>query len=85
VPKAGFGYYVPPLGGGEEALVNILPVTLPNEILVSSTPHSAKKATSILLDADELARFDWVIKGGTFWSFADPRESVCKNIEYRRH
>src|SRR3954447_6690646 len=22
VPKAGFGYYVPPLGGGEEALVN---------------------------------------------------------------
>ena len=80
VPKAGFGYYVPPLGGGEEALVNILPVTLPNEIFVSSTPHSAKKATSILLDADELARFDWVIKGGTFWSFSDPRESVCKNI-----
>ncbi|WP_245446655.1 DUF4365 domain-containing protein [Neorhizobium sp. T25_27] len=26
VPKAGFGYFVPPLGGGEEALVNILPV-----------------------------------------------------------
>lgn len=29
VPKAGFGYYVPPLGGGEEAIVNILPITLP--------------------------------------------------------
>ena len=36
VPKAGFGYYVPPLGGGEEALVNILPLTLPDEIFVSS-------------------------------------------------
>ena len=80
VPKVGFGYYVPPLGGGEEALVNILPVTLPNEIFVSSTPHTPKKAAAILLDADEPPRFDWVIKGETFWSFADPRESVCRNI-----
>jgi hypothetical protein len=38
VPKAGHGYYVPPLGGGEEALVNMLPITLPDEIFVSSTP-----------------------------------------------
>ena len=80
VPKAGFGYYVPPLGGGEEALVNILPVALPRDIFVSSTPHTAKKATSILLDGDEPARFDWVIKGETFWSFYDPRESACRTI-----
>lgn len=80
VPKAGFGYYVPPLGGGEEALVNILPLTLPGEIFVSSTPHTPKKAASILLDADEPARFDWVIKGETFWSFSDPRDSVCRRI-----
>ncbi len=40
VPKVGFGYYVPPLGGGEEALVNILPVILPIEMFVSSTPES---------------------------------------------
>lgn len=80
VPKAGFGYYVPPLGGGEEALVNILPVTLPKEVFVSSTPHSAKKAASILLDGDETARFDWVINSGTFWSYCDPRESVCRHI-----
>jgi hypothetical protein len=80
VPKAGFGYYVPPLGGGEEALVNILPVTLPKEVFVSSTPHIAKKAASILLDGDEPARFDWVINGETFWSFCDPRESVCRHV-----
>jgi hypothetical protein len=80
VPKAGFGYYVPPLGGGEEALVNILPVALPGEIFVSSTAHTAKKAVSILLDGDEPPRFDWVIKGETFWSFSDPRENVCRHI-----
>jgi hypothetical protein len=80
VPKVGFGYYVPPLGGGEEALVNILRVTLPNEMFVASTPYMPKQATTILLDSDEPARFDWVIKGGTFWSFSDPRNSACKHI-----
>jgi hypothetical protein len=80
VPKAGFGYYVPPLGGGEEALVNILPMTLPTEIFVASTPYASKQAAAILLGADEPARFDWVIKDGTFWSFADPRENACRRI-----
>jgi hypothetical protein len=80
VPKTGFGYYVPPLGGGEEALVNILPVTLPTEMFVASTPYIPKQAVAILLDADEPARFDWVIKGGTFSSFTDPRENACRRI-----
>lgn len=79
VPKAGFGYYVPPIGGGEEALVNILPVKLPTEVFVSSTQHTPKKAAAILLEGDE-ARFDWAIKGGTFWSFSDPRETACRDI-----
>jgi hypothetical protein len=80
VPKAGFGFYVPPLGGGEKALVNILPINLPPEIFVASTPRTGKKATAILLDGDEPARFDWVIRGGAFWSFHDPRTSPCRNI-----
>jgi hypothetical protein len=80
VPKAGFGYYVPPLGGGEEALVNMLPVTLPTEMFVASTSHTAKKAAGILLERDEPARFDWVIKGGSFISFHDPRTSPCRHI-----
>lgn len=80
VPKAGFGYYVPPLGGGEEALVNILPIILPQEIFVASTPYSGSKATEILLAADEPARFDWVIRGGSFWSFHDPHSSSCREI-----
>ena len=80
IPKTGFGYYVPPLGGGEEALVNILPIILPQEMFVASTPYSAKKAGSVLLESNEPARFDWVIHGSTFWSFHDPRESVCREI-----
>ena len=80
VPKAGLGYYVPALGGGEEALVNILPITLPPEIFVASTPYSGGKATAFLLEGDEPARFDWIIHGGSFWSFHDPRTSTCRDI-----
>jgi len=80
VPKAGFGYFVPPLGGGEDALVNILPVTMPSELYVASTSLTPGRAIAILLDHEEPARFDWVIKGNTFWSFHDPRESACREI-----
>ena len=52
VPKAGHGYYVPPLGGGEDALVNMLPITLPAEIYVASTPHTPKQAMAILFGGD---------------------------------
>ncbi|ANM04710.1 hypothetical protein AMC78_CH02624 [Rhizobium phaseoli] len=80
VSKAGFGYYVPPLGGGEEALVNILPVKFPAEVFVSTSPYDTRQANAMLLQEDEPARFDWIIKGGAFWSFHDPRKSVCRTI-----
>lgn len=80
VPKTGFGYYVPPLGGGEAALVNILPVTMPAKTFVASTPYTFKQAAAIVLDAEEDARFDWIVNGGTFWSFADPRENASWRI-----
>jgi hypothetical protein len=80
VPKSGFGYYVPPLGGGEEALVNIIPLKLPRELFVATTPFAPKKAVSILLDGDQSPRFDWVMRAGRFWSFHDPRTSVCREI-----
>jgi hypothetical protein len=80
VPVNGFGYYVPPLGGGETALVNMLPLTLPPEIYVASTAFDSKSAIKELFDQDEPPRFDWVIKDGTFWSFHDPREAVTSAI-----
>lgn len=80
VPKAGFGYYIPPLGGGEDALVNMLPVVLPSEMYVAPTKHTPKEALKILFEVDEPARFDWVMKSDTFWSFQDPRSNVCGEI-----
>lgn len=80
VPKLGLGYYVPPLRGGETALVNMLPVTLPDEMYVASTPFSPKRAIAELFDETDTPRFDWVIHGSTFWSFHDPRETVTSAI-----
>lgn len=80
VPKVGFGYYIPPLGGGEDALVNMLPVMLPPEMYVAYTKHTPKEAIKLLLEHDEPARFDWVTKGDSLWSFQDPRQNVCREI-----
>lgn len=80
VPKAGFGYYIPPLGGGEDALVNMLPIVLPREMYVAPTTHTPREAIKALFDHEEPARFDWVMKGDTLWSFNDPRQNVCDNI-----
>lgn len=80
VPKNGFGHYVPPLRDGETALVNLLPILLPKEIFVASTPFEFKKAIAELFEQDEATRFDWTIKGGTFWSFHDPREACTRAI-----
>lgn len=80
VPKNGFGYYVPPLGGGETAVVNLLPIILPQEMFVASTPFDSRRAIAEMLSADEPPRFDWVIKDGTFWSFHDPRRQVTGAI-----
>ena len=80
VPKQGAGYYVPPLGGGEDALVNMLPIKLPDEIFVASTSYDGKKATTILVESSDTPRFDWAIKGRSFWSFHDPRSEVTQHI-----
>jgi len=58
----------------------MLPITLPKEIYVSSTPYSSKQAMAILFDSGETPRFDWVIKGRTFWSFHDPRSECTRLI-----
>lgn len=80
VSKEGFGHYVPPLGEGEEALINMLPVQLPAEIFVASTPYTPQQAIAVLFDSEGPVRFDWTIQNGTFWSFADPRTSICRHI-----
>ena len=80
VPKAGFGYYVPPLRGGETALVNLLPVVLPPEIFVATSPYESKRAIAELVNQQEPPRFDWTIRDGAFWSFHDPRTASTRAI-----
>jgi hypothetical protein len=80
VPKDGFGHYVPPLREGETALINLLPIKLPAEIFVASSPYDSKRAIAKLHAQDEPPRFDWTIRGGTFWSFHDPRENCTRGI-----
>ena len=79
VPKTGLGYFVPPLGGGEEALVNMLPIALPTEMYLASTPYDSKRSMAIMFDGGH-PRFDWIINGGNFWSFQDPRTTSCADI-----
>ena len=81
--KAGHGYYVPPLGDGEDALVNMLPIKLPPKIYIASTPYTSEQARTILLDGNKTQRFDWVINGQTFWSFYDPcKECTAQIVDY---
>ncbi|WP_375246336.1 DUF4365 domain-containing protein [Qipengyuania pacifica] len=80
VPKQGLGYYVPPLRGGEKALVNMLPVGLPQEMYVASTPYGQRRAVAELYKETDYPRFDWVIKDGTLWSFHDPRNEMTAAI-----
>ncbi|MEM7601805.1 MAG: DUF4365 domain-containing protein [Verrucomicrobiota bacterium] len=80
VEKSGQGYFVPPLRDGETAVINMVPVTVPDEIFVATTPYETRQAMAILLKDRDTARFDWVIHKGTFWSFHDPRQHVTASL-----
>lgn len=80
VEKLGQGYFVPPMRGGETAVINMIPLTLPEEMFVSASPCSKKQALAIILDDRPSARFDWVLFGGSLWSFHDPRKTATSAI-----
>ena len=80
VAKQGHGYYVPPLGGGEEAIVNMLPVHFPDEIYVAQTQMPIRKALSHMNSVRSDSRYDWIIDGTSLWTFADPLETPIRDI-----
>lgn len=65
VTKQGQGYYVPPLGGGEDAIVNILPLDFPPGIFVSQTELSRRDALRRMESARAERRMGWVISGSS--------------------
>lgn len=74
------GVYLPPLNQGEDAIINLLRVKLPDEIFVSTSPFgSGRDAIPELVKHDNI-RFDWVIRKRRFVSFFDPREYGTRAI-----
>lgn len=74
------GVYLPPLNQGEEAVINLLRVKLPDEIFLATSPFgSGRDAIPELLKHDN-TRFDWVIRKRRFVSFFDPRDYDTRAI-----
>jgi hypothetical protein len=74
------GVFLPPLNLGEDALINLLRIKLPDEIFVATSPFgSGPDAIPELVKHDD-ARFDWVIRNRRFISFFDPRECGTRAI-----
>lgn len=74
------GVYLPPLNQGEDAIINLLRIKLPDEIFLASSPFgSGGDAIPELVKHDNI-RFDWVIRKRRFASFFDPRDSAARTI-----
>lgn len=74
------GVYLPPLNQGEEAIINLLRVTLPDEIFVASSPFGSGRDAVPELVKHGNTRFDWVIRKRRFLSFFDPRDYATRAI-----
>jgi hypothetical protein len=74
------GVYLPPLTQGEDAIINLLRIKLPDEIFLASSPFgSGRDAIPELLKHDN-TRFDWVIRKRRFVSFFDPRHYATRSL-----
>lgn len=74
------GVFLPPLNQGEDAIINLLRVKLPDEIFISTSPFgSGRDAVPELVKQGNI-RFDWVIRKRRFVSFFDPREYGTRAI-----
>jgi Domain of unknown function (DUF4365) len=74
------GVFLPPLNQGEDALINLLRIKLPDEIFIATSPFaSGRDAVPELVKHDNI-RFDWMIRKRRFVSFFDPREYGTRAI-----
>jgi hypothetical protein len=63
------GVYLPPLNRGEEAIINLLRINLPDEIFLASSPFGSGRDAIPELVKHDNTRFDWVIRKRRFVSF----------------
>lgn len=81
VEKGGWGVSFPPLRSGENGHLNLLEVLLPKTVYVGASPFTAGgPALRELLEHDDRPPDDWVIRGGQFMSFRDPRDGPLTHI-----
>ena len=74
------GVYLPPLNQGEEAIINLLRIKLPDEIFLASSPFGSGRDAIPELVKHDNTRFDWVIRKRRFVSFFDPRDYATRAI-----
>jgi hypothetical protein len=74
------GVFLPPLNQGEEAIINLLRIKLPDEIFLATSPFGSGRDAIPELVTHDNTRFDWVIRKRRFVSFFDPREYATRAI-----
>jgi hypothetical protein len=74
------GVYLPPLNQGENAIINLLRIKLPDKIFLASSPFGSGRDAIPELVKHDNSRFDWVIRERRFVSFFDPREYATRSI-----
>jgi hypothetical protein len=74
------GVFVPPLNRGEDAIMNMMRIHLPDEIFISTSPFGSGRDAITELTKHAVARFDWVIRKRRYISFFDPRQYATKHI-----
>lgn len=74
------GVFVPPLNRGEDAIINMMRIQLPDEIFLSSSPFGSRLDAVPELVKYDTPRYDWVIRKRRYASFFDPRQYGTKYI-----
>jgi hypothetical protein len=74
------GVFLPPLNQGEEAIINLLRIKLPDEIFLATSPFASGRDAIPELVKHDNTRFDWVIRKRRFVSFFDPRDYATRAI-----
>jgi hypothetical protein len=83
IEKDRFGSYIPPMQTDDPVHLTMVQVTVPDDVFVGPSPFaSGKEAAKALVAEDPHARFDWVVRGRTFFSFRDPSDtSLCEIVD----
>jgi hypothetical protein len=74
------GVYLPPLTEGEQAIINLLRIQLPEEMFLASSPFGSGRDAIPELVKHDKTRFDWVIRKRRFVSFFEPRDYATRAI-----